>query len=157
MWQSFAIFKGRSAIVLTLVGKTRNYSDCSLRREPVIMDNSSWTYEEAVPDPMLAEQFKVALKSTQVRKPELIAACRDVMVEGLSATDAARQRNVDMPSISRAMKSIKEKWDQICAEEGWVPVPFAFPASWTKLLLEIQREQLDRYSALKDKGRKKKT
>jgi hypothetical protein len=120
------------------------------------MDNSSWTYEEAVPDPMLAEQFKVALKSTQVRTPELIAACRDVMVEGLSATDAARQRNVDMPSISRAMKSIKETWDQICTEQGWEFKPFAFPPGIMKVMLEFQREQLDQYSAHKSKRRKKK-
>ena len=121
------------------------------------MDDSSGIYEEAESDPMLVEQFNVALKATQVRIPELIAACRDVMVEGLSTAEASRRHNIEnSTTISRAVKTIRDKWDEICAEQGWTFMPVAVPTSWAKLLVEIQREQLDRYTALQDEGRKRK-
>ena len=120
------------------------------------MERSSWTYEPADRDPMLAEQFQIAVDATQIRKPELIDACRDVLVEGVQATEAAQRRNItDVPSVYRALASIREKWDQICRDEEWEFVPLAFPREIMKALKEFQRDQLKRYSDLKGKKRRR--
>jgi len=121
------------------------------------MERSSWTYESADRDPMLPEQFQLAIDATQIRKPELIEACKDVLVAGLQATEAAQRRNIDdVTTVYRAIATVKEKWDQICTAEEWEFVPLAFPRDIMKALKEFQREQLKRYSELKAKGRRKK-
>lgn len=122
------------------------------------MDRSSWTPAEDDLDPMLPEQFEIALAATKIRIPELREACRDVLVDGLQPPDAAKRRKVDdVPSVYRAITSIKERWKQICTDEGWDYLPFAFPRNLSTLVLELQREHLQRYSARKRKRPKKKT
>ena len=121
------------------------------------MELSSWTYEPADRDPMLAEQFQIAVDATQIRKPELIEACKDVLVEGLQATEAAQRRNIDdVTSVYRAIATVREKWEQICTAEEWEFVPLAFPKEIMKALKEFQREQLKRYSDFKGRKRRKK-
>jgi hypothetical protein len=119
------------------------------------MAHWSWI-EDETPDPMLQEQFQLALDATQIRTPELIEACRSVMVDGQVATEVAQQRQMEPSNIYRAISTIKEKWDQICTEEDWEYVPLAFPRSIMKVMLEFQREQLSQYRDQKDKrgGRK---
>ncbi len=122
------------------------------------MHRSSWT-RAAEPDldPMLPEQFEIALAATKIRIPKLRDACRDVLVEELQPSEAAARRNIeDVTSISRAITTIKERWKQICAEEEWDYLTFAFPRKFTKLILELQREQLAQYSARKQKRAPKK-
>jgi hypothetical protein len=70
----------------------------------------------------------------------------------------AQQRKMEVSNIYRAIATIKDKWDQICAEEDWEYLPLAFPRSIMKVLLEFQREQLGQYGDQKDKrgGRKNK-
>jgi predicted DNA-binding protein (UPF0251 family) len=120
------------------------------------MELSLWTYDPDR-DPMLAEQFQIAIDATQIRKPELIEALRDVLVEGLQATEAAQRRHIDdVTSVYRAIATVREKWDQICKDEGWEFVPLAFPREIMKALKEFQREQLNRYSDLKGRKRRKK-
>lgn len=127
-----------------------------VRPGQVIMDRSSWTQEaEADLDPMLAEQFQIALDATKIRIPELREACRDVLVEGLEPPEAAARRKIDdVTSIYRAITTIKERWKQICVQEEWEYLPFAFPKTMTKLILELQREHLRQYSA-RNSGRKR--
>ena len=121
------------------------------------MELSSWTYEPADRDPMLAEQFQIAVDATQIRKPELIEACKDVLVEGLQATEAAQRRNIDdVTSVYRAIATVREKWEQICTAEEWEFVPLAFPKEIMRALKEFQREQLKRYSDFKGRKRRKK-
>ncbi len=122
------------------------------------MHRSSWT-RAAEPDldPMLPEQFEIALAATKIRIPKLRDACRDVLVDELQPSEAAARRNIeDVTSISRAITTIKERWKQICAEEEWDYLTFAFPRKFTKLILELQREQLAQYSARKQKRAPKK-
>ena len=122
------------------------------------MHRSSWT-RAAEPDldPMLPEQFEIALAATKIRIPKLREACRDVLVDELQPSEAAARRNIeDVTSISRAITTIKERWKQICAEEEWDYLTFAFPRKFTKLILELQREQLAQYSARKQKRAPKK-
>lgn len=121
------------------------------------MELSLWTYEPADRDPMLAEQFQIAIDATQIRKPELIEALRDVLVEGLQATEAAQRRKIDdVTTVYRAISTVREKWDQICRDEQWEFVPLAFPREIMKALKEFQRDQLKRYSDLKGKKRRRK-
>jgi hypothetical protein len=121
------------------------------------MAHWSWT-QEGFPDPMLQEQFQLALDATQIRTPELIEACRAVLVDGKLATEVAQQREIEVSNIYRAVTNIKEKWDQICTQEDWEYLPLAFPRSIMKVLLEFQQLQLNKYSDQKDKrgGRKNK-
>ncbi len=121
------------------------------------MEHWSWMQDEA-PDPMLQEQFQLALDATQIRTPELIEACRSHLVDGKLATEVAQQHDIDVSSVYRAVTTIREKWDQICTEEEWEYRPLAFPRSIMKVLLEFQREQLSQYRDQKDNrgGRKNK-
>ena len=54
----------------------------------------SRTFDEAEPDPMLPEQFEVAVNATQIRTRELIQACRAVLVDGASAPEIAKALNI---------------------------------------------------------------
>jgi hypothetical protein len=121
------------------------------------MELPLWTNEPADRDPMLPEQFQIAINATKIRKPELIEALRDVLVEGLQVAEAAQRRNIDdVTSVYRAIPTVRERWDQICRDEEWEFVSLAFPREIMKALKEFQRDQLKRYSELKGKGRRRK-
>lgn len=104
-------------------------------------------------DPMLSEQFQIAVSATKIRRPELIEACKAVLVDGQVATDVAAKYSIDPAHVYRALTTIKERWDEICAEQGWDYVPLAFPRKLMKVMLEFQREQLEAYRSA---GRKSK-
>ena len=107
---------------------------------------------------MLPEQFQIAMDRTQIRTPELIAACRSVLVENKKASEVAHARGLDAAHVRRAATTVREKWQEICTEQGWEYLPVALPRSSMKLVLEMQREQLEQYRAQEGKsgGRKKK-
>lgn len=124
------------------------------------MEFQSWTEDEA-PEPMLQEQFELALSNTHIRVPQLIAACRFVLVEGMSAkeaiarvaqatTDAPSAGYVDQGTLSRAVNTVREKWYQILAEEGWEEAPFAFPPQIMTVLKVFQKDAIDRVHARKE-------
>jgi hypothetical protein len=56
------------------------------------------------------------------------------------------------------MNTIRDKWQEICTEQGWESLPIALPRSAMKLVFEMQREQLEQYRSQEGKrgGRKKK-
>jgi hypothetical protein len=107
---------------------------------------------------MLPEQFEIALAATQIRSPELIEACRAVLVEDHTAPEIAKKHNVDVSSIYRATASIRQKWEQICVTQEWDYIPLAVPRSLTEVVLAFQRHLLKSYSDRKAKrgGRKRK-
>ena len=114
-----------------------------------LIDNSD-------PDPMLAEQFEVALAATQIRAPELIAACRAVLVDGMLAPEAAKVHNVTASSIYRATASIRQKWEKICTKQDWVYAPVAAPREVMDVILAFQRNLLSAYQQRGKKRRGKK-
>jgi hypothetical protein len=115
------------------------------------------TENEDDAEPMLLEQFNVAVDRTQIRTPELIAACKAVLVENKKASEIAQARNLDGAHVRRAVITIREKWQEICTEQGWEYLPIALPHSVMKLVLEMQHAQLEKYRAdSKSDGRKKK-
>lgn len=97
---------------------------------------------ETEPDPMLPEQFELACAATQIRTPELIEACRAVLVDDAAAPDIAKKLNIDVSSIYRAIASIRQKWDEICSSEEWDYFPLAIPRTLTGVVLAFQRELL---------------
>jgi hypothetical protein len=118
-----------------------------------------WTENEDQADPMLPEQFQIAMDRTQIRTPELIAACRSVLVENKKASEVAQALRLDAAHVRRAVITVRDKWQEICKEQGWEYLPVALPRSAMKLVLEMQREQLEKYRAEEGKGsgRKKRT
>jgi hypothetical protein len=116
------------------------------------MESQSRTLDEAEPDPMLPEQFEIAANATQIRKPELISASRAVLVDGAAAPEIAKKFNIDdVSNIYRAVSSIRQKWEQICAAEEWEYLPLAFPRSVMSVMLAFQRELLKNYGEKKAK------
>ncbi|MDY6949668.1 MAG: hypothetical protein SXG53_28660 [Pseudomonadota bacterium] len=95
---------------------------------------------------MLQEQFQIAMDATQIRTPELIDACREVLVDGLPAAEVAQKHKIDPSSVYRAIATVKAKWEEICAKEEWEYVPLAFPKSIMRVMLEFERDLLARYS-----------
>jgi DNA-directed RNA polymerase specialized sigma24 family protein len=112
----------------------------------------SWTHDEDTPDPMLQEQFQIAMDATQIRTPELIEACRAVLVDQLPAAEVAQKHGIDPSSVYRAIATVKAKWEEICAKEEWEYVPLAFPKSIMRVMLEFERDLLARYSEQRGKG-----
>lgn len=115
-----------------------------------------WIENEDEAEPMLAEQFDIAMERTQIRTPELIAACRSVLVESKKASEVAQARGIDAAHIRRAVTTIREKWQEICTEQGWEYLPVALPRHAMKLVLEMQREHLEQYRDGKKSGSRKK-
>lgn len=112
----------------------------------------SGTFDEAEPDPMLPEQFEIAVSATQIRTPELIEACKAVLVEGVAAKEIAKKLKIDdVSNVYRAVKLIKRKWEKICAKEGWTYVPLALPGDVVDMAMAYQRNVLKKYSEKKGK------
>ena len=105
---------------------------------------------------MLPEQFEIALAATQIRTPELIEACRAVLVQNETALKIAHNSDIAVSNIYRATATIKRKWEQICASEEWDYIPLAVPRSVTTAILVMQREVLKSYSEKKAKRRTRK-
>lgn len=120
------------------------------------MPSRSWTHDENTTDPMLQEQFQIALDATRIRTPELIEACRAVLVEDLPAADVAAKNEIQPSRVYRAIATVKAKWDEICANEEWECHPLAFPQPIMKVVLEFQRDLLARYSEKRGKRRRAK-
>jgi predicted DNA-binding protein (UPF0251 family) len=98
-------------------------------------------------EPMLPEQFQIAVERTQIRSEELIAACKAVLVDSKTQQDVAQQLNVDRGHISRAVNKIREKWQEICKDQRWEYLPIALPHSTMQLVLKMQHEELEKYRA----------
>lgn len=105
---------------------------------------------------MLLEQFEIALAATQIRTPELIEACRAVLVKNDPAPEIAHKYNIELSNIYRATASIKRKWEQVCTNEEWDYIPLVVPRAVTSAVLAIQHELLKRYSEKKSKHRTRK-
>lgn len=58
------------------------------------------------------EDFRRAALKTKIADRTL-AACRDVLVEGLSPTDAASKHQIFISAVSRATGTLREKHDQM--------------------------------------------
>jgi hypothetical protein len=112
--------------------------------------------DDAEPDPMLPEQFEMALAETQIRTPKLIAVCRAVLVDGVAAPEIAQQHDVDVSRVYRATSTIRDKWKQICTEREWEYLPLAFPKSIMRVMLEFERELLRNDADRKGKRRARK-
>jgi hypothetical protein len=112
----------------------------------------SSTFDEAEPDPMLPEQFEIAVNATQIRTPELIAACKAVLVEGAVAKEIAEKLKIDdVSNVYRALKRIKRKWEKICAKEEWTCVSLALPGDVIDMAMAYERNLLKKYSEKKGK------
>ena len=105
---------------------------------------------------MLLEQFEIALSATQIRTPELIEACRAVLVRNDAGPEIAHKYNVELSNIYRATASIKRRWEQICTNEEWDYIPLVVPRAVTSAVLAIQHELLKRYSEKKGRRRTRK-
>lgn len=111
--------------------------------------------QDEVPDPMLQEQFQLALDATQIRSRELIEACRSVLVNEKLATEVVQQHKIDVSSVSRGNHHHREVGPDLYPR-GLGVYTACFPRSIMKVLLEFQREQLSQYRDQQDKrgGRK---
>ena len=96
-------------------------------------------------EPMLLEQFQIAVERTNIRSEELIAACKAVLVDSKKQQDVAQEFNVSGAHVSRATTKIREMWQEICEEQGWEYLPIALPHSSMQLVLKMQHEQLEKY------------
>lgn len=106
----------------------------------------SSTFDEAEPDPMLPEQFELAVNATQIRTPELIEACRAVLVDGAVAKEVAEKLEIeDVSNVYRALSTIKARWADICTEERWAYVPLAVPEDVIDTVMAFQRRLLKKY------------
>ena len=92
------------------------------------------------------------MNATQIRTPELIAACRAVLVDDAAVKEAAERFKIDdVSNVYRALGIIKAKWEEICATEKWTYVPFALPEDVVDMAMAYQRNLLKKYSEKKGK------
>ncbi len=115
----------------------------------------SRTFDEAEQDPMLPEQFEIAVNATQIRTPELIQACRAVLVDDVPGPEIAEKLNIESSNVYRAVSSIRRKWKQICATERWECFPLAVPKDLIPTVMALQRKLLKDYSEKKGKRKRR--
>jgi hypothetical protein len=110
------------------------------------MQARSRTPDETEPEPMLLEQFEIALAATQIRALDLIEACRALLVRNELGPEIAKKYNIKVSSLYRATNTIRRKWDEICTAEDWVYISLAVPRSLESAVLSAEHELLKSYS-----------
>ena len=97
---------------------------------------------------MREEIFEIAAAAvrfheTNPRTPRIVQAAKAVMVEGMRPADAAAQFDFPRERISEAVGRIRGKWDEICADHGWVTETFSLTPATIALIRSIENEAIE--------------
>jgi hypothetical protein len=101
--------------------------------------------EEA--EPMRAEVFEIAASQVsfhgaRVETPRIVQAARAVLVDGKRTGEAAALYDFPPERVSEAVGRIRDKWNAICAERGWVTETFSLTPNIISLLKLIELDAI---------------
>ncbi|HEY3699395.1 MAG TPA: TrfB-related DNA-binding protein [Spongiibacteraceae bacterium] len=97
---------------------------------------------------MRAEVFEIAASAVSFHgasreTPRIVLAARAVMVDGMRPADAAAKFEFPRERVSEAVGRIRDKWNEICADNGWVTETVSVPPRIAALIREIEKETID--------------
>lgn len=109
-------------------------------------DNKLFSDDEEF-DLMRDEVFEIAANAVSFhganeRTPRIVQAARAVMVDGMRPADAADKFDFPRERISEAVGRIRDKWNAICEENGWVTETFSLPPKLVELIREIEGDAI---------------
>lgn len=98
-------------------------------------------------DFMREEVFEIAANAVSFhgaseRTPRIVQAARAVLVDGMRPADAADKFDFPRERISEAVGRIRDKWQVICTENGWITETFSLPPKLAELIREIESDAL---------------
>lgn len=98
-------------------------------------------------DFMRDEVFDIAANSLSFhganqRTPRIVQAARAVLVDGMRPADAADKFDFPRERISEACGRIRDKWQAICEENGWVTETFSLSPRLIELIREIEGDAI---------------
>ncbi len=99
-------------------------------------------------DFMRAEVFEIAASAVSFhgsnqQTPKIVQAARAVLVDGMRPSDAADKFGFPRERISEAVGRIRDRWQAICVENGWVTETFSLSPRLIELLRQIENEAID--------------
>jgi hypothetical protein len=109
-------------------------------------DNESRDSEEF--DLMREDVFEIAANAVSFhganeRTPRIVQAARAVLVDGMRPADAAAKFGFPRERISEAVGRIRDKWQAICADNGWVTETFSLPPRLADLIRQIESDAIE--------------
>lgn len=98
-------------------------------------------------DFMREEVFEIAANAVSFhganeKTPRIVQAARAVMVDGMRPADAADKFDFPRERISEAVGRIRDKWEAICEDNGWVTETFSLPPKLVELIREIEGDAI---------------
>ena len=98
-------------------------------------------------EPMREEVFEIAASAVSFHgssegTPPIVKAARAVMVEGKKTGEAAQEFGLPPERVSEAVGRIREKWNALCAEEGWVTESLSLPPDIMELVKQIEKNNM---------------
>lgn len=99
-------------------------------------------------DFMREEVFEIAASAVSFhganqQTPKIVQAARAVLVDGMRPADAAAKFDFPRERVSEAIGRIRDKWQAICAENGWVTETFSLSPRLIELIRQIENEAID--------------
>lgn len=99
-------------------------------------------------EPMRAEVFEIAASAVSFHgssegTPPVVKAARAVMVEGKKTGEAAQEFGLPSERVSEAVGRIRERWDAICADKGWVTESLSLPPDIMELVKQIEKNNME--------------
>ena len=99
-------------------------------------------------DFMRAEVFEIAASAVSFhganqQTPQIVLAARAVMVDGMRPADAAAKFDFPRERISEAVGRIRDKWNAICEENGWVTETFSLSPRLIELIRQFESEAIE--------------
>lgn len=111
-------------------------------------------HDETDIEPMTPEHFDIAVAEINFKRPEILNACRAVLIDGKRPTEAAEEFDIPQPQISRAVTRIQEKWQQLCERESLVSRVFVLSPQAIAVVAELEGQFI---APLKERLKPKKT
>lgn len=99
-------------------------------------------------DFMRPEVFEIAASAVSFhgsnqQTPKIVQAARAVLVDGMRPADAAAKFDFPRERVSEAIGRIRDKWQAICVENGWVTETFSLSPRLIELIRQIENEAID--------------
>jgi hypothetical protein len=121
-------------------------------------DNST-SLEEA--EIMRAEVFEIAASQVsfhgaRLETPRIVQAARAVLVDGKRTGEAAAAYDFPPERVSEAVGRIRDKWNAICEERGWITETFSLTPNLISLLKLIEMDSIGPLQTELGNKRKKK-
>ena len=90
-------------------------------------NNNNSNIDKDIEEQMTPEHFKAAVKDMKFSSDRVVKAAFLVLCANEGYSEAAKKYDVNQPQVSRAVKSIKAKWEEVHDKAGCICEPVMLP------------------------------